>query len=395
MAAYAMVATLPGRTQGLGLITEPLLRDLGLGRLGYARLNVWTTLAGAGLGLVFGRMQDRWGSRRVLALLGLTLGGSVVALGSIQGVAGLAAGLVLARGLGQTALSAASIGLVGQSFPRGLPWAMAVYSVVLSIGFMAAFPLAGWAVEQVGWRAAWRWVGVGVAGLAPLALTLVHPPPPDTGPSRGDPADGLAGEADLRLGEALGTPAFWVFGLSSALYLLVASGIGLFNESILAELGFGPRIYHVALGVTALTGLGGNLVGGWLGARHRPGVLLAGALYLLAAGLAALPHLRSTAAVLTQAGLLGLSGGFVTVVFFTFWPRVYGRRHLGQVQGAAQALTVVASALGPLALAGAQAWTGSYAAIFRLLAVGVAGAAVAVWWVPLPGRRRAPDIPAG
>ena len=29
VAALAMVGTLPGRTQGLGLVTEPLMRDLG------------------------------------------------------------------------------------------------------------------------------------------------------------------------------------------------------------------------------------------------------------------------------------------------------------------------------------------------------------------------------
>ena len=35
VAAAAMVGTLPGRTQGLGLITEPLLRDLQLDRVTY------------------------------------------------------------------------------------------------------------------------------------------------------------------------------------------------------------------------------------------------------------------------------------------------------------------------------------------------------------------------
>ena len=42
-----MVATLPGRTQGLGLITEPLLADLHLDRLTYASINFWATLIGA------------------------------------------------------------------------------------------------------------------------------------------------------------------------------------------------------------------------------------------------------------------------------------------------------------------------------------------------------------
>ena len=44
VAALAMVGTLPGRTQGLGLITEPLLRDLGLGRVAYAQINLVATL---------------------------------------------------------------------------------------------------------------------------------------------------------------------------------------------------------------------------------------------------------------------------------------------------------------------------------------------------------------
>ena len=44
IAALAMVATLPGRTQGLGLITEPLIADLRLDRVTYANINLWATL---------------------------------------------------------------------------------------------------------------------------------------------------------------------------------------------------------------------------------------------------------------------------------------------------------------------------------------------------------------
>ena len=39
VAALAMVGTLPGRTQGLGLITEPLLRDLAVDRVRFAEIN--------------------------------------------------------------------------------------------------------------------------------------------------------------------------------------------------------------------------------------------------------------------------------------------------------------------------------------------------------------------
>jgi len=40
VAALAMVATLPGRTQGLGLVTEPLIADLGIDRVTYAGVNL-------------------------------------------------------------------------------------------------------------------------------------------------------------------------------------------------------------------------------------------------------------------------------------------------------------------------------------------------------------------
>ena len=46
VAAVVMLATLPGRTQGLGLITEPMLRDLHLDRVAYANINLWATLLG-------------------------------------------------------------------------------------------------------------------------------------------------------------------------------------------------------------------------------------------------------------------------------------------------------------------------------------------------------------
>src|SRR5690242_83364 len=74
VAAGAMVATLPGRTQGLGLVTEPLLRDLHLGRLEYGTLNLWATLIGAAFCLPVGWLLDRLGTRSVLTANLLLLG---------------------------------------------------------------------------------------------------------------------------------------------------------------------------------------------------------------------------------------------------------------------------------------------------------------------------------
>jgi cyanate permease len=76
------------------------------------------------------------------------------------------------------------------------------------------------------------------------------------------------------------------------------------------------------------------------------------------------------------------------VVFFAFWGRAYGQAHLGRIQGAAQALTVLASALGPLLLAWSVDVTGSYATAFYALAVTVVGVGAAATSVAIPDATR-------
>jgi len=183
---------------------------------------------------------------------------------------------------------------------------------------------------------------------------------------------------------ALRTPAFWVFGLGAAVYGLVASGIGLFNESILAERGFDASVYYQTLVVTALTALVGNFLAGWLTRVWPLPHLLALSMFMLTAGLVALPIVSTIAHVMVWAAAMGLGGGCVMVLFFTVWPKVYGGRQLGRIQGTAQALTVVASALGPLLVAWSVERTGSHAFVFFALAGAIGALGLAALVVRLP-----------
>ena len=401
VAAAAMVGTLPGRTQGLGLITEPLLADLHLDRVGYAELNLWATLVGSAGALGVGHLIDRFGSRLVLTTVAVALGLVVCAMSQTTTVVGLAVWITLTRALGQSALSVVSLAIVGQWFVRRIDTAMAVYSVVMSIGFMAAFPLVGQVVQRRGWRVAWLSIGCVLVGvLAPLAWAIVRRGPEACGllaDGDGAPGQGAARRDAERAPamdgyvwtDALATPAFWIFAAGTALYGLVASGIGLFNESILAQRGFGAEVYYQTLVVTAMTALAGNFLGGWMAIRAPLGRLMALALFVLSLGLVAIPQVSTRLQVMAWATAMGLGGGLVMVLFFSVWPRLFGRRHLGRIQGAAQALTVVASAVGPLLLAWCVERTGSYAVMFRLLAGVIAAVAAAALVAPLPRPARA------
>ena len=206
---------------------------------------------------------------------------------------------------------------------------MAAYTVALG-GIHGGVPRGGAAVVGYGWRAAWAAVGLSVLlGLAPLAWLLVRRSPEACGVApRGErrPA-AVAGElpSGKTLRRAMSTPAFWVFGFASAVYGLIASGIALFNESILAERGLDASVYHRSLVIVALTSLAGNFLGGWLASKWRVNRLLTLAMCLLAGSLLALPHVSTRAHVAAYAVVMGLAGGFV-IVLFGFWSRTYGAR---------------------------------------------------------------------
>ena len=71
---------------------------------------------------------------------------------------------------------------------------------------------------------------------------------------------------------------------------------------------------------------------------------------------------------------------------------MFGRSHLGRIQGAAQALTVFASAIGPLLLAVCVSWTGSYQGMFRILAVVIAINGLAALRVSRPSSASQPGL---
>ena len=392
VAALAMVGTLPGRTQGLGLVTEPLLTDFGLDRVAYASINLWATLIGSLFCLPCGRLVDRFGARLVLTAVMGALAAVVLGMSAARDTMALAVGITLTRGFGQSALSVVSLALVGKWFGRRLNQAMGLYALLVGIGFIAAFPSVGGAVLEYGWRAAWSGVGlVLLLVLTPLAWLVARDGPAasdgefDAG--GGEPAAGGGTARDLTLGQALRTPSFWIFALSSAMFGLVYSGISLFNQSILEQRGFDASVYHTVLIVSTMLGLAANFGGGWLALRWPIQRLMGVGMAMLAVALLALPMVRNMAHVYFYGATMGIAGGVVTVVFFSVWGTVYGRSHLGRIQGGAQMMTVLASAVGPLLLAGTLARTGSYDSIFTLLAAAVAGLGVASWFVKLPPRQ--------
>lgn len=396
VAAGAMVATLPGRTQGLALVTEPILRDLDLSRVDYSFINLWATLLGAAFCLPIGWLIDRIGLRLVLSAVMGGLGMVVIAMSQVQGdwnltvpfvgtiMADLFLFVLLTRGLGQSALSVVSLALVGKAAGRRQGLVIGVYSFTMGFGFALAFYLITATLKQdpLAWREVWASIGIVIAALTLPAMLLIRPR--ITGWS--DDADGGSVQIGYTLPQALRTPAFWVFALATSFYGLIASGVTLFNESILKERGFDVQVFYtisyLAPVIGIVSNLGGGLLANWLSLNR----LMAVAMFLMTTALGFFPYVQQGVLwqVYLYAAIMGVSGGIITVLFFAVWGQAYGPAHLGKIQGAAQMLTVIASALGPVLAAYSKEHLGSYTPLFMVLAALSSLIAVAAFFTRLP-----------
>lgn len=387
VAAAAMVATLPGRTQGLGMITEPLLKDLHVTHLAYAGMNGWATLIGSSFCLACGPLIDRFGARTILTAVLVGLAATVLAMSRITGTGGLMATLILTRGFGQSALSVVSITIVGKWFVRRLPIAMGIYSILIGVGFLVGFSLVGYFAIHLGWRPVWASLAWATFALAALSWLLVRRSPESIGltvdgiaEATGDPA--TQEQVGFTLFQGLKTSAFWAFALSAATFGLVSTGLMLFNEAVLTERGFRKELMLPVIGIIVIVGLAANFLGGWLAERWPIGRLMGCAMFFLAASLLLLHLAHVVAMVYAYAFAMGIASGIVTVIFFVCWARVFGREHLGAIQGAAQLLTVFGSAGGPIALQWSVQLTGSSSPLLLALAPVVIG--LGTWCILLP-----------
>ncbi len=412
VAALAMVATLPGRTHGLGLFTEPIRNSLGLDTESYGFLNMWATLLGALFCLPCGWLIDRLGTRGVLTGVMVALGLVVMAMSQVSGawvwhfdlplpggsfavvlLGDLFLLVLLTRGLGQSALSVASLSLIGRTASRRTGLVMGVYALLTSMGFLGAFWVLGEVVKAHPdeWRTPWAAIGAAVIGAGLVSGLLVRNRLLEADAAEKEKtATGDIGSSRT-LGQALRTPAFWTFGVAVSFYGMVAAGTSLFNEGILNTL-FPDDTKRIFVNVTRLgipVGLASNLLGGWLATRWPLSRLLALAMAGLAAALCGFPFIRIEGQVYLYAGVVAAAGGIITVCFFTVWRVGFGPAHLGKIQGAAQMLTVLFSALGPQLFGSAKARLGSYLPLFPYLAAVSLGLALAAWLAGLPNARDA------
>ncbi len=375
MAGY--FASGPGQSHMFSVFILPLSTDLGLDQTEISFAYAVATLAAA-FGLPYiGRLIDRYGMRRVVLIAATLLGFAAIGFGQVQGLIMLGLLFGALRFLGQGTLMLSSANLVAQWFSAKRGFAASLMALGFSASVALHPPLAQWLIDQVGWRDAWFWLGIMTwVFYLPLVYFLVQNKPEDIGVlpdgagaaeegSRDRPSDADIG---LTSREALRTPAFWITAISLSSFSMLVTALFFYQVSIFQTQGLSEQIAARVFPISAITMVCCMPIFGRMLDQYPTKPLFAAAMLLMTFSMVSMSFVQDLPTAVIYAVIFGLNNAAVHALIGYVWPRFFGRKHLGSIQGTATTIMVVGASIGPLPFGAAYDATGSYQAALLTLA---------------------------
>ena len=376
VAGFSIFASGPGQSHTFSAFNALIAQDLGITNTELAFAYSLATVGAALLLPLFGRQVERFGSRRSLIAVSLALGLACLFFGAIANFLWLVLGFGLLRFLGQGSMMLGAANLVAQWFALKRGFAMGL----MALGFaasMAIHPtLARILIEAFGWREAWFGLGVMTwIMMLPVLFLLVQDKPEDLGLTpdntevgSGDDKEGGTLEG-ATLSDALRHPSFYIVatGLFTISALITTLHFHQFN--ILAAQGLDAGWATMGFWVTAGCMVAAMPLVGRGFDRFRTRYMFAAALCVLTATLVGVTFVTSVPALIVYSAAFGLSNAFSMTIFGYIFPRYFGRRHLGRIQGTGQMVAVVGASLGPIPVSYALDFLADPVMTLRLLAL--------------------------
>jgi MFS family permease len=349
----------------------PMRRELGFSTAALTGAFSLALLISAVAGIAVGRYLDRRSPR------GLMTGGSVAATilvlawSQVHGLAALyalfsAIGVVMALILYEPAFTVLAKWFPDASERRR---AMTTLTLVAALASFIFLPLSQALVDAHGWRDALVILAVVLGAITiPLhALALRRAPRPHT-------ASAAQTSPSHVTRQALRSASFWL--LSIAFFLGTFTGIAMTIHAIpfLLDRGYSAGFAAFAVGLIGVAQIPGRAVFAVVGARLPRELTISAVFALIAAGIALVVGLDTTATVLIGLVLLGMGNGMATLARATAIADLYGGTAYGTINSIVAAGTTGARAAGPVAAALYAAAVGYDALLWTLAAI----AAVAV-----------------
>ncbi len=310
------------------------------------------------LGVVTGRLTDRFGPRIVLTVGGCLLGSGVMLMSRVHTLWQLYAvlGVVAASGMSAAYVPCNATVVRWFTLKRGM--ALSMTSSGASFGMFIFPPLATALITAYGWRETYSIMGLlAIIAIGACATFVVRDPekmglysdgqpPQETSPSEMAPAISFAD--DWTLATARRTSAFWLLNVIFALTWLVVFMPMVHIVPFAVDLGISGFRAAMTISVIGFAGFAGRLAIGPISDRLGRVPTLGLSLFLQALAFIGFTFSTGLALLYPAAAVFGFSYGGVTALFPALIGDFFGRAAIGAIVGFIFALAGSPAAFGPL-----------------------------------------------
>ena len=384
-----------------GIFLKPMSQEFGWTRAETTWAVTIGTVIAAALGIILGRVLDRFGPRWMMAggfgLLALSYFG----LATVSSLIGFFVIYAAGRSMMQSATGHQLMyALVSKWFVRRRAIAISTATLGGYIGGVILAPITQAIIDGWGWREAWIFFGILTTvmavipavillrrlpediGLQPdgdasdLDLDQLLKPPADEESVRSVQESSATIEQGITLSQALRSTSFWLLTIMVTVNALATTGITFHMVPHFSDVGLSSTTAAASVSFLTAGSIAATFLWGLLSGRtgSKTALLLAVVTLWLASFLVARTDTVFGAYLGSAVFGVGLAGtGLLSEVV---WADFFGRQHLGTIRGATIPFQMVGNASGSLITAFMFDLRGDYSDAFQLILVLYAVSAV-------------------
>ena len=386
-ASLGVIMSIPGQTAGFSAFTEPLLDISGISRTALSTAYLIGTISSGFILPSVGKYVDRFGSRKMMVFATLSLGLTLLFMSQVDNTVRylfsmlsfirieiiflgiFILGIFCLRFFGQGLLPIISNTMIGKWFEQYRGNAVAAMGIANTLAFASAPAVMSALVSANGWRNAWLILaGILGIGMSTIALVIYRNDPESNGlyvdgikPENNNQAETTKDITGIDLTQARKNLIFWLIGIGLAIIAVISTGFTFHIEAIGGQAGISLDKAIAIFIPISFVAIPVSFIGSWI-SNKVPNYLY---IFFLALGeiiaSGSIFFLNTDLGYLGAIVGLGLSGGLMGPMISTIIPKLFGRKHLGAINGAIASMIVIGSALGPVFLSVVNDINGSFA----------------------------------
>ncbi|MFC1903901.1 MFS transporter [Chloroflexota bacterium] len=371
--AFFIVVTVWGAFYSFGVFLKPLLAEFGWTRAVTSGAFSLSIIMFGSLGIITGRLTDRFGARKVVTVSGLFLGIGYLLMSQVNTIwhIYLFYGVITAIGLGCNYVPVVST--VGRWFvkKRGMVTGITVSGI--GIGTLIWSPLANWLISNYGWRTSYVIVGGATSLLVILAAQWLRHSPGQMGQLP-------YGESELMeknevapqgftLKRTLNAPQFWMLGVAYLCLFFSEKSIVVHIVPHAIDLGFSAASSAAILAVYGGLGTGGRILMGIVSDRIGIKKILVICTFLPTAVLFWLLTIKELWMLYLFSVIFGFGYGGLSAVIAPAMLERFGLTSHGVILGVTMFGLSIGETIGPVLSGHIFDITGSYSLAFLICAI--------------------------